>query len=122
MSKMEIIYLVSGVLVGLFGSLLPLFRYLAKKSATTVDDKILEISIQAVNFVDKHFLDKSGASKKALAGEIIERGAKEIGKEINENIVDKAIEKAWKINEINGALEKEEEEKAKEENQGEMGK
>lgn len=120
MSKMEVIYLVGGILVGIFGALVPLFRKLAKRTESKLDDKILEISIQAVNFVDKHFLDKSGTSKKALASELITREVEKAGKTVTETVVDKAIEKAWAVNEINGALEKEEEEKKKE--KSDMGK
>ncbi|WP_155732999.1 hypothetical protein, partial [Streptobacillus moniliformis] len=71
MTTKEILLLVAGVLVAIFGALVPLFKKLAKRTETTIDDTILDLSIQAVAFVEKHFLDKSGMSKKALATELL---------------------------------------------------
>ncbi|WP_064612093.1 phage holin, LLH family [Streptobacillus moniliformis] len=110
MTTKEILLLVAGVLVAIFGALIPLFRKLVKKTETTIDDTILELSIQAVSFVEKHFLDKSGVSKKALATELVVNGAKKIGKEITEEVAEKVVEKAWATNEINEAIEKDKKE------------
>ncbi|WP_196758720.1 phage holin, LLH family, partial [Streptobacillus moniliformis] len=109
MTTKEILLLVAGVLVAIFGALVPLFKKLAKRTETTIDDTILDLSIQAVAFVEKHFLDKSGMSKKALATELLVNAAKNKGKEITEEVAEKVVEKAWATQEIAKATEKEEE-------------
>lgn len=106
MSKMEIFYLVLGVLVALFMALVPLFRSLAKKTETKLDDSILELSIKAVEFVEANFLNKKGASKHAIAKEIINASLEKANKEVSEKVVDKAIEKAWAMNELSKVDEK----------------
>ncbi len=110
MTTKEILLLVAGVLVAIFGALIPLFRNLAKKTETTIDDTILDLAIQAVAFVEKHFLDKSGSSKKALATEMLGRMAEKERKALTETVAEKAIEKAWATQEIAKATEKDKEE------------
>lgn len=100
MSKMEIVYMVLGALTGLFVALIPLLRNLAKKTESKVDDTILELSIKAVEFVDNHFLNKSGNAKGKLATALVTENLKAQGKKVAEEVVEKTVEKAWAINEL----------------------
>lgn len=100
MTKMEIVYLVVGVLIAIFGALVPLFRNLAKKTESKVDDAILELAIKAVSFVEANFINKSGISKHKIAKELVNESLEKASKEVSEKVVDKAIEKAWAMNEI----------------------
>ena len=50
MTKLEIMYTVLGVLTGVFLGLVPTFRKLVQKTETKVDDNILEIAVNVVQW------------------------------------------------------------------------
>lgn len=107
MDKREIILIVVGVLVGIFTGLIPLFKKLATKTETNIDDKILEIAIRSVKFVETNFLNSSGSSKKLRAMDILENTLLAEGvKNVSEKVLDKAVEKAVTNVKLNELVEK----------------
>lgn len=107
MDKREIILIVVGVLVGIFTGLIPLFKKLATKTETKIDDKILEIAIRSVKFVETNFLNSSNKSKKLRAMDILENTLLAEGvKNVSEKVLDKAVEKAVTNVKLNELVEK----------------
>lgn len=96
----ETMILLGGVAIGIFSSLIPVFKKLVVKSESKVDDTLLELSIKAVEFVEIHFLNKKGEAKSTIAKEIVERELKSKGQEIADSVIEKAINKAWASNEL----------------------
>lgn len=92
MTKMEIVYVVLGTLTGLFMGLVPVFKMLAEKTATKVDDKILEIAIGIVDWYEENFEYKDGKNKKARAVSALGMALAKEGIKTSEKALDKAVE------------------------------
>lgn len=123
MTKMEIVYVVLGTLTGLFMGLVPVFKMLAEKTATKVDDKILEIAIGIVAWYEENFEYKDGKNKKARAVSALGIALAKKGIKTSEKALDKAVENAVTIIEKDKLIkEKLSESKENEKVEGEMGK
>ena len=120
MTKLEIMYTVLGVLAGAFLGLVPTFRKLAQKTETKVDDNILEIAVNIVQWYEDNFKYKDGANKKARAITEVGMQVEKLGLKATDAVIDKAVERAVTIVEEN-TLAKEELKKELNENEGDKG-
>ena len=107
MTKLEIMYTVLGVLTGVFLGLVPTFRKLVQKTETKVDDNILEIAVNVVQWYEDNFKYKDGANKKARAITEVGMQVEKLGLKATDTVIDKAVERAVTIVEKN-TLAKEE--------------
>lgn len=107
MTKLEIMYTVLGVLTGVFLGLVPTFRKLVQKTETKVDDNILEIAVNVVQWYEDNFKYKDGANKKARAITEVGMQVEKLGLKATDAVIDKAVERAVTIVEKN-TLAKEE--------------
>lgn len=92
MTTREILFLVAGILVAIFGALTPLFRKLASKTETKIDDTVLELAISAVNYVQNNFLDSSNESKKQRAMDLVALNLAQKGIEKSKEVISDAVE------------------------------
>ena len=120
MTKLEIMYIVLGVLTGVFLGLVPTFRKLAQKTETKVDDNILEIAVNIVQWYEDNFKYKDGANKTARAITEVGMQVEKLGLKATDAVIDKAVERAVTIVEKN-TLAKEELKKELTENEGKQG-
>lgn len=109
MTVKEIILLIVGVLLAVFTGLIPLFKKLAKKTETKVDDHILELAIKSVQYIDTYFLNSSNTSKKLRAMDILEIILGQEGTKVSNEVLDRTIEKAVSVIKI-AEIEKKKEE------------
>ena len=107
MTKLEIMYTVLGVLTGVFLGLVPTFKKLVQKTETKVDDNILEIAVNTVQWYEDNFKYKDGANKKARAITEVGMQVEKLGLKATDTVIDKAVERAVTIVEKN-TLAKEE--------------
>ena len=107
MTKLEIMYTVLGVLTGVFLGLVPTFRKLVQKTEKKVDDNILEIAVNVVQWYEDNFKYKDGANKKARAITEVGMQVEKLGLKATDAVIDKAVERAVTIVEKN-TLAKEE--------------
>lgn len=107
MTKLEIIYTILGVLTGAFLGLVPTFKKLVQKTETKVDDNILEIAVNVVQWYEDNFKYKDGANKKARAITEVGMQVEKLGLKATDAVIDKAVERAVTIVEKN-TLAKEE--------------
>ena len=110
MTKLEIIYTILGVLTGAFLGLVPTFKKLVQKTETKVDDNILEIAVNTVQWYEDNFKYKDGANKKARAITEVGMQVEKLGLKATDAVIDKAVERAVTIVEKN-TLAKEESKK-----------
>lgn len=107
MTKLEIMYTILGILTGAFLGLVPTFRKFAEKTETKVDDNILEIAVNIVQWYEDNFKYKDGANKKARAITEVGMQVEKLGIKATDAVIDKAVERAVTIVEKN-TLAKEE--------------
>lgn len=122
MNKIEIMYTVIGAVIGIFLGLVPTLRKLTEKTETKVDDTILNVAINIVQWYEDNFKYKDGSNKKARAVAELGMQAEKLGIKATDKVLDTAIERAVTIVEKNNLVKEELKKELREEKDGEMGK